>query len=185
MKRGVDDSTVYSIVFVLLEIRSGKKKLWKNCNPNSPDATRHLMFCFAKETASFIQEKFEHLKNEILSLENIKFTLHDYTFVISSSFSTIYTTMNDGKTLNAVVSKMLLKNIVSQCCHLCQGSPKEFNLETIWNKDKNVDKNILKLGICSLHLWICSMRCVFNTACKLPAVKQGRKVPAKKQPRIY
>ena len=31
MKRGVDDSTVYSIVFVLLEIRSGKKILWKNC----------------------------------------------------------------------------------------------------------------------------------------------------------
>ena len=68
MKRGVDDSTVYSIVFVLLEIRSGKKILWKNYNPNSPDATLHLMFCFAKETASFIQEKFEHLKNEILSL---------------------------------------------------------------------------------------------------------------------
>ena len=41
------------------------------------------MFCFAKETASFIQEKFKHLKNEILSLENIKFTLHDYTFVIN------------------------------------------------------------------------------------------------------
>ena len=105
MKRGVDDSTVYSIVFVLLEIGSGKKILWKNCNPNSPDATHHLMFCFAKETAIFIQEKFEHLKNEILSLENIKF--HDYTFVINSSLSTIYTTMNDGKALNAVVSKML------------------------------------------------------------------------------
>ena len=53
-KRGMDDSTVYIIVFVLLEVRSGKKILWKNCNPNSPDATCHLMFCFAKETASFI-----------------------------------------------------------------------------------------------------------------------------------
>ena len=111
IKRGVDDSTVYSIVFVLFEILSGKKILWKNCNPSSPDATRHLMFCFSKETASFIQEKFEHLKKEILSLENIKFTLHDYTFVINSSLSTIYTTMNDDKTLNAVVSKMLKKNI--------------------------------------------------------------------------
>ena len=68
------------------------------CNPSS---------CFVKETASFNQEKIEHLKNKILSLENIKFTLHDYTFVINSSLSTIYTTMNDGKTLNAVVSKML------------------------------------------------------------------------------
>ena len=54
MKRGVDDSTVYSIVFVLLEIRSGKKILWKNCNPNCPNATCHLMFCFAQEIASFI-----------------------------------------------------------------------------------------------------------------------------------
>ncbi|XP_065682338.1 uncharacterized protein LOC124816623 [Hydra vulgaris] len=62
MKRGVDDRSVYSIVFVLLEIRSGEKIIWKNLIPNSPDATRHL-FCFAKETASFIQEKFEHLKN--------------------------------------------------------------------------------------------------------------------------
>ena len=75
--------------------------------------------------------------------------------------------------------KMLKKNIASQCCHVYQANPKEFNLEAIWNKDKNVDKNILKLGICSLHLWICSMEWVFNTACKLPAVKQGRKVPAK------
>ncbi|XP_065650477.1 uncharacterized protein LOC136078622 [Hydra vulgaris] len=145
MKRGKDDSTLYSIVFVLLEVRSGKKVIWKNCNPNSPDATRHLMFCFAKETASFIQEKCEHLQNEILSLESIKFTLHENTFVINSSLSTIYTTMNDGKILNAMVSKMLKKNLASQCCHVCQASPKEFILETIWNKDKLVDKNILKL----------------------------------------
>lgn len=68
-------------MFVLLEIRGGKKIIWKNCNPNSPDATRHLLFCFAKETASFIQEKFEHLKNEILYLENIKFTLHENTLL--------------------------------------------------------------------------------------------------------
>ena len=40
----------------------------------------------------------------ILSLD-----LHDNTFVVNSSLSTIYTTMNDRKTLNAVVSKMLKK----------------------------------------------------------------------------
>ncbi|XP_065640788.1 uncharacterized protein LOC124819045 [Hydra vulgaris] len=109
MKRGVDDRSVYSIVFVLLEIRSGEKIIWKNLIPNSPDATRHLLFCFAKETASFIQEKFEHLKNEIFLLKNIEFKLGESTFVVKSSLSTIYTTMNDGKTLNAVVSNMLKK----------------------------------------------------------------------------
>lgn len=88
--------------------------------------------------------------------------------------------MNDGKTLNAVVSKMFKKSSASQYCHVCQACPKEFNLETIWNKDKLVDNNILKLGVCSLHLWICSIKWVFNTACKLPAVKQGRKILAKK-----
>ncbi|XP_047134708.1 uncharacterized protein LOC124812305 [Hydra vulgaris] len=107
MKRGVDNRSVYSIVFVLLEIRSGEKIIWKNLIPNSPDATRHLLFCFAKETASFIQEKFEHLKNEIFLLKNIEFKLGESTFVVKSSLSTIYTTMNDGKTLNAVVSNML------------------------------------------------------------------------------
>ncbi|XP_047125481.1 uncharacterized protein LOC124807563 [Hydra vulgaris] len=56
MKRGVDDRSVYSIMFVLLEIRSGEKIIWKNLIPNNPDATRHLLFCFAKKTASFIQE---------------------------------------------------------------------------------------------------------------------------------
>ena len=109
MKRGVDDRSVYSIVFVLLEIRSGEKIIWKNLILNSPDATRHLLFCFAKETASFIQEKFEHLKNEIFLLKNIEFKLGESTFVVKSSLSTIYTTMNDGKTLNAVVSNMLKK----------------------------------------------------------------------------
>ena len=73
----------------------------------------HLIFCFAKETAGFIQEKFENLQNEILFLENIEFTLHDNTFVVNSSLSTIYTTMNDSKKLNAVVSKMLKKHTIS------------------------------------------------------------------------
>nr|XP_047129431.1 uncharacterized protein LOC124809395 [Hydra vulgaris] len=50
MKRGVDDRSVYIIVFVLLEIRSGEKIIWKNLIPNNPDATCHLLFCFAKET---------------------------------------------------------------------------------------------------------------------------------------
>ena len=92
----MDDCTVYSIVLVLLEIQSGTKIIWKNCNPNSPDKLCHLIFCFAKETAGFIQEKFENLQNENLFLENLEFILHDNTFVVNSSLSTIYTTMTDG-----------------------------------------------------------------------------------------
>ena len=92
--------------------------------------------------------------------------------------------MNDGKTLKAVVSKMLKKNIASQCCHVCQASPKEFNLETIWNKDKNVNKNILILGICSLHLWICSMEC-FQYCLQTSSSETRKKNSSKKQPRIY
>ncbi|XP_047144107.1 uncharacterized protein LOC124817735 isoform X2 [Hydra vulgaris] len=180
MKRGVDDRSVYSIVFVLLEIRSGEKIIWKNLIPNSPDATRHLLFCFAKETASFIQEKFEHLKNEIFLLKNIEFKLGESTFVVKSSLSTIYTTMNDGKTLNAVVSNMLKKRISSQSCHVCLANSKEFNLKTIWKKNINLNKHVLKLGICSLHLWMRCMEWIFNTACKLPAVKQGRNIPSQK-----
>ncbi|XP_047142117.1 uncharacterized protein LOC124816560 [Hydra vulgaris] len=177
---GVDDRSVYSIVFVLLEIRSGEKIIWKNLIPNSPDATRHLLFCFAKETASFIQEKFEHLKNEIFLLKNIEFKLGESTFVVKSSLSTIYTTMNDEKTLNAAVSNMLKKRISSQSCHVCLANSKEFNLKTIWKKNINLNKHVLKLGICSLHLWMRCMEWIFNTACKLPAVKQGRNIPSQK-----
>ncbi|XP_065680006.1 uncharacterized protein LOC124806171 isoform X2 [Hydra vulgaris] len=180
MKRGVDDRSVYSIVFVLLEIGSGEKIIWKNLIPNSPDATRHLLFCFAKETASFIQEKFEHLKNEIFLLKNIDFKLGESTFVVKSSLSTIYTTMNDGKTLNAVVSNMLKKRISSQSCHVCLANSKEFNLKTICKKNINLNKHVLKLGICSFHLWMRCMEWIFNTACKLPAVKQGRNIPSQK-----
>ena len=61
-----------------------------------------------------------------------------------------------------------LKKQTIQCCHVYIANSKQFNLETIWNKDKNVDKNILKLGICRLHLWIRSMEWVFYTACNLP-----------------
>nr|XP_047142895.1 uncharacterized protein LOC124817133 [Hydra vulgaris] len=126
MKRGVDDRSVYSIVF------------------------------------------------------NIEFKLGESTFVVKSSLSTIYTTMNDGKTLNAVVSNMLKKKNSSQSCHVCLANSKEFNLKTIWKKNINLNKHVLKLGICSLHLWMRCMEWIFNTACKLPAVKQGRNIPSQK-----
>ena len=57
-KRGVNDCIVYCIVFVLLKIESGKKKIWKSCIPNSPNATRrrqrHLIFCFATSSSSYL-----------------------------------------------------------------------------------------------------------------------------------
>ena len=146
---------------------SGQKIKWENCKPARPDATQNFIFFCAKETYGFIQVKFEHLQSEFFEL-----------------LKTIYTTMNDGKTLNAVVSKVLKKYIASQCCYVCLTNSNEFNLETILNKDKNIDRSILKLGICSLHLWICGIEWVFNTARKLLEVKQASKIP-QKQPRIY
>ena len=174
---GVVDKSVYSICFVLLEIRAGNKTIWTNSEPNSPNGTRHLSYSFRKETNEFIQQTFAALTAEIESLPNITFEVNGEEFTIKPEPSKIYCTMNDGKTCSAVVSKLLGGSQISSLkCHVCLQNQAAFSKPEIWETNSSLNEEFLDLGMCVLHCWIRSMEYIFNSACRIPSLRRGEKV---------
>lgn len=148
-----DDSSVFMGSLIPIKLVSEDQLVWENDSPNSALWCRPLFFKFIKENKfSIIQEK-NAIEAEIGNLEE--------TVVGEMTIShNLILTMIDGK-VTAV-----LCDTSTQRCDICKSTPKEMNdLPLILTKE--VDADLYRYGLSSLHIWIRFMECILHIAYRL------------------
>lgn len=136
-----------------IKLVCGDQLLWENDSPNSALWCRPLFFKFIKESKfSIIQEK-NAIEAEIGNL--VASVIGEMT--VSHN---LILTMIDGK------ATAILCDTSSQRCDICKATPNEMNnLPLVLTKE--VDADLYKYGLSSLHLWIRFMECILHIAYRL------------------
>ncbi|GBN51870.1 hypothetical protein AVEN_201368-1 [Araneus ventricosus] len=102
--------------------------------------------------------KFWRIKKQVISLLPTKISINDMKVSVKP---TLISCMIDGKICNAVAGCES-----TQPCYLCGDKPSEMNDERII-KQKTVNRNLLSLGLSTLHTWIRFFECVLHLSYRL------------------
>lgn len=148
-----DDSSVFMGSLLPIKLVSGDKIVWENDSPNSAYWCRPIFFKFLKENQFSILQEDNAIKAEI---DNLGATVIGEMEITHS----LLQTMIDGK------ATAVLCETSSQRCDICKASPKEMN-EFPLILTKNVDVDLYKYGLSSLHIWIRFMECILHISYRL------------------
>lgn len=155
------DTDIVLTCIVPLEISkvgSGTENIWMNSRTSSPRYCRPVRFEFAKENIETITREFNRMEAEINCLEATRVTFNDKTVLVNH---TLFKTMVDGKTCNAV-----MENRASSVCYICKASPKDMNnIELCLQKPS--DTTAYSYGLQSLHAHIRFMEALLHVSYKI------------------
>lgn len=156
-----DDSSIFMISMVPLQLKSMScgKEIW--CNPSSSNFCRPIKFEFMKETIKSTQEQYKIVENQIKKLIPYKLEVHDKTFEIVYHLEL---SMLDGKSINSLTSTP------SSNCNICDAKPSEINdLKNI--RKKFSQSQNYRFGLSTLHCWIRFLECILKISYRLPLKK--------------
>lgn len=155
------DTDIVLTCIVPLEIRkigSCPQNIWMNSRTSSPRYCRPVRFEFAKENIETITREFNRMEAEINCLEATRVSFKDKTVSVNH---TLFKTMVDGKTCNAV-----MENRASSVCYICKASPKDMNnLELCLQKPP--DTTAYSYGLQTLHSHIRFMEALLHISYKI------------------
>lgn len=156
------DSDILLTCIMPLEIKKKSETesttIWINSRTSSPRYCRPVRFEFTKESTDITIAEFRRMELEINALQPTYLNFNDKNVRVTH---TLFKTMVDGKTCNAV-----MKNRSSTVCYICKASPKEMNNIDECSK-KSCDTNAFAYGLQTLHAQIRLMEALLHIAYKL------------------
>ena len=160
-----DESSIFIASFVPLTLMDKSKKIhiWTNPVPSSPIFCRPIKFIYKKETPELINEYHDCIGNEVKSLQSHSYRINEHHSV-KITFD-LCLTMIDGK-----VSTQLSEAKSASTCQICLAVPTEMNDLRKLEK-RPIKKEMLKLGLSTLHCWIRCMEFILHVSYRLPFKK--------------
>lgn len=162
----MSDESMFSLSMVPLQLNSGaegrKHIFWQNPAASSTRYCRPIKFIFTKETREVIKAEVEHIRQQISVLKPTKFELHGYSFTVKAN---LILCMIDGKVCTA-----LSNYTSSQACYLCGSTPKTMNDMNALSQ-REIDENMLAVGLSPLHAYIRFMECLLHISYRLEIEK--------------
>lgn len=147
-KADFDDSSIFMISLVPIRLLSDDVIMWENDRPSSTFYCRPIMFKFMKETKESAEKERKVVEDQIKILHPTK--VGD----VSVSHELLLT-MIDGK-ISSYIS-----DTSPASCDICKAKPSEMNnLNAIYRRQ--VNKEMYKYGLSSLHAWIRCMECLLH-----------------------
>lgn len=120
---------------------------------------------YEKESEEVIIESYKKIIKDINTVKKYEYhirTKGNNSFILSGKDSIFFTCMYDGKSLTAITKYLLDKEtLATKDCHACGLKQSEF-IESNKQKDCDIPKSVLDLGLCTLHTLLRSMEYVFN-----------------------
>ncbi|XP_063909076.1 uncharacterized protein LOC135126834 [Zophobas morio] len=149
-----DDSFLFVISMVPLQMTCNGKVLWQNPKPSSTSYCRPIKLIFKKETAEMTKKEVAEIEQQISGLSCTELLHQNHRVMVSHQ---LVMTMVNGKVCNAVMGQS------SQKCYICGATPTQMNnLKS--HQTRTVNPLALTFGISNLHAWIRCFECLLHIA---------------------
>lgn len=157
--KNLNDSSVFLIMFVPIEISVERDVIWVNERSNSPRLCRPLSFEFTKETSENTLRTYKYYANQLKNLKPSVFEcVRGVSFSVKSFFQC---SMVDGKTVNTLTGQRSTSS-----CNVCGAKPSVINNLTVV-KSLECNENAYEFGLSPLHSRIRFMECILHIAYNL------------------
>ncbi|GBM18515.1 hypothetical protein AVEN_252293-1 [Araneus ventricosus] len=105
-----DDSSIFIISLVPLQLKNQEKELWKNPRRSSMRYSKPIKVLFEKETEELITREVEKIESQITNLRPTKVKIYEKDLLVEQS---LVMTMIDGKICSILTEQFCQK------CYIC------------------------------------------------------------------